>query len=177
MKSPALFYSQQLPEAELIHPDLEKFIEEAGLIFDLVDVSKLDFHPGEAGTPDQKTVGFNDVVGRSLQPERSDKDYTNRQGGCHVRRHKLKILSFRSKDPHFKTDPGVLPTAQQAKQDGIDIIKTNAQHTDLSDRGPDSVKENIQATLDHFLSDSAASELAPANSDKPLISNAGAALP
>ena len=90
---------------------------------------------------------------------------------------KLKILSFRSKDPHFKTDPGVLPTAQQAKQDGIDIIKTNAQHTDLSDRGPDSVKENIQATLDHFLSDSAASELAPANSDKPLISNAGAALP
>jgi pimeloyl-ACP methyl ester carboxylesterase len=90
---------------------------------------------------------------------------------------KLKILSFRSKDPHFKTDPGVLPTAQQAKQDGIDIIKTNAQHTDLSDRGPDSVKENIQATLDHFLSDSAASELAPANSDKALISNAGAALP
>ena len=27
---------------------------------------------------------------------------------------KLKILSFRSKDPNFKTDPGVLPTAQQA---------------------------------------------------------------
>src|SRR3981189_1619746 len=26
--------------------------------------------------------------------------------------HKLQILSFRSKDPNFKTDPGVLPTAQ-----------------------------------------------------------------
>src|ERR1700675_1814653 len=30
---------------------------------------------------------------------------------------KLKILSFRSDDPNFKTDPGVLPTEQQAKAD------------------------------------------------------------
>jgi hypothetical protein len=84
---------------------------------------------------------------------------------------KLKILSFRSKDPNFQTDPGVLPTAEQALKDGIDIIKTGAQHTDLSDRGPDAVKEKIQATLDHFLKDSSASELGPANTDKPLISN------
>jgi pimeloyl-ACP methyl ester carboxylesterase len=82
---------------------------------------------------------------------------------------KLKILSFRSKDPNFVTDPGVLPTPEQAKQDGIDIVRTNAQHTDMSDRGPDSVKEKIQATLDHFLSDSTVSELSPANTDKPLI--------
>jgi pimeloyl-ACP methyl ester carboxylesterase len=85
---------------------------------------------------------------------------------------KLKILSFRSKDPNFKTDPGVLPTAAQVKADGIDIVKMNAQHTDLSDRGPDSVKEQIQATLDHFLSDSSASELAPVNTDNPIV-NAG----
>jgi predicted esterase len=84
---------------------------------------------------------------------------------------KMKILSFRSKDPRFKTDPGVLPTTAQALKDGIDIIKTGAQHTDLSDRGPESVKEKIQATLDHFLKDSSASELGPANTDKPLISN------
>jgi hypothetical protein len=84
---------------------------------------------------------------------------------------KMKILSFRSKDPNFQTDPGVLPTAAQALKDGIDIIKTGAQHTDLSDRGPDAVKEKIQATLDHFLKDSSASELGPANTDKPLISN------
>src|SRR3569832_375331 len=32
---------------------------------------------------------------------------------------KLKILSFRSDDPHFKTDPGVLPTPEQAKTEGI----------------------------------------------------------
>jgi hypothetical protein len=90
---------------------------------------------------------------------------------------KLKILSFRSKDPNFKTDPGVLPTARQAKEDGIDIVRTNAQHTDMSDRGPDSVKQNIQATLDHFLSDSASSELTPANTDKPIVSNSGATGP
>jgi hypothetical protein len=77
--------------------------------------------------------------------------------------HKLKILSFRSKDPKFKTDPGVLPTAQQAKADGIDIVNTKFQHTDMSDRGPYAVKETIQVALDHFLGDSATSELAPAN--------------
>jgi hypothetical protein len=84
---------------------------------------------------------------------------------------KMKILSFRSKDPNFQTDPGVLPTAEQALKDGIDIIKTGAQHTDLSDRGPDSVKEKIQATLDHFLKDSANSELGPANTDKLIASD------
>ena len=47
----------------------------------------------------------------------------------------------------------------------------------MSDRGPDSVKEEIQATLDHFLSDSAASELAPAATDDPIVSNAGAPAP
>ena len=83
---------------------------------------------------------------------------------------KLKILSFRSKDPNFKTDPGVLPTAQQAKAEGIDIVRTKFQHTDMSDRGPDRVKEQIQATLDRFLSDSAASELAPVNTGKLIVS-------
>ncbi|MDB5611737.1 MAG: hypothetical protein JWP25_8637 [Bradyrhizobium sp.] len=86
---------------------------------------------------------------------------------------KLKILSFRSKDPNFKTDPGVLPDAKKAKEDGIDIVNTKFQHTDMSDRGPDSVKETIQATLDHFLSDSSSSELSPAPTDKPLISTLG----
>jgi hypothetical protein len=85
----------------------------------------------------------------------------------------LKILSFRSKDPNFKTDPGVLPTAKEAKKDGIDIINTGALHTQLSDRGPDSVKEKIQATLDKFLSDSASSALSPADTSAPMIANPG----
>jgi hypothetical protein len=86
---------------------------------------------------------------------------------------KLKILSFRSKDPNFKTDPGVLPTAQQARVEGIDIVKTQFQHTDMSDRGPDAAKEEIQATLDHFLSDSATSELGPANTDNLIVTKLG----
>src|ERR1700688_2904754 len=86
---------------------------------------------------------------------------------------KLKILSFRSKDPNFKTDPGVLPTAQQAKAEGIDIVHTEFQHTEMSDRGPDSVKGRIQATLDQFLSDSATSKLAPVNTDKLIVTNLG----
>src|SRR3981189_2001947 len=86
---------------------------------------------------------------------------------------KLKILSFRSKDPNFKTDPGVLPTAQQAKADGIDIVNTKFQHTDMSDRGSDAAKEMIQSTLDHFLSERAASELAPANTDALIVAKLG----
>jgi len=90
---------------------------------------------------------------------------------------KMKILSFRSKDPNFRTDPGVLPTPQQAKADGIDIIPTPFQHTWLSDRGPASAKERIQATLDKFLGKGKASELAAANTDNFIINNAGAPLP
>ena len=86
---------------------------------------------------------------------------------------KMKILSFRSKDPNFRTDPGVLPTKAEAKKDGIDIINTGALHTELSDRGPDSVKEKIQATLDKFLRDTAVSDLAPADTTQPMIANTG----
>src|ERR1700753_3343988 len=84
---------------------------------------------------------------------------------------KMKILSFRSDDPNFKTDPGVLPSAKQAVKDGIDIIKTPFQHTDMSDRGPDSVKEKIQGALDQFLGGTSSSELSPNDTDKPLIAN------
>jgi len=90
---------------------------------------------------------------------------------------KMKILSFRSKDPNFQTDPGVLPTPQQAKASGIDIIRTQFQHTWLSDRGPDSAKERIQATLDEFLGNGSASELAPADTNNLIVTNAGAPLP
>jgi dienelactone hydrolase len=90
---------------------------------------------------------------------------------------KMKILSFRSKDPEFQTDPGVLPTPQQAKSEGVDIIPTQFQHTWMSDRGPDSAKERIQATLDEFLGHGSASELAPADTNNLIVSNAGAPLP
>jgi alpha/beta hydrolase family protein len=90
---------------------------------------------------------------------------------------KLKILSFRSQDPNFQTDPGVLPTPQEAKTDGIDIVRTQFQHTWMSDRGPDSAKARIQATLDQFLGNGNASELAPADTNNLIVNNAGAPLP
>ena len=57
---------------------------------------------------------------------------------------KVKILSFRSKDPVFKTDPGVVPDPEVCAKAGITVVQTDFQHTWLSDRGPDNVKESIQ---------------------------------
>ena len=94
-----------------------------------------------------------------------------------VLRDKLKILSFRSKDPHFVTDPGVLPTPEQAREDGISIIKTQFQHTWMSDRGPETAKERIQATLDRFLEGGSVTELASAESNSQTFDNAAAPLP
>jgi len=88
---------------------------------------------------------------------------------------RMKILSFRSSDPQFKTDPGVLPTPQQAKAEGIEIVTTPFQHTWMSDRGPEKAKEEIQGTLEKFLTDGETSDLAPVPTDKPLIGQVGPA--
>jgi hypothetical protein len=66
---------------------------------------------------------------------------------------KIKILSFRSKDPVFKPDPGVVPNDEVCEKAGITVIKTDFQHNDLSDRGPDHVKASIQERLHKFLDD------------------------
>jgi alpha-beta hydrolase superfamily lysophospholipase len=66
---------------------------------------------------------------------------------------KFKILSFRSKDPVFKADPGVVPDDEICQKAGITVIKTAYQHTDMSDRGPDEVKSTIQTIIDKFLSE------------------------
>lgn len=72
-----------------------------------------------------------------------------------------KILSFRSKDAHFKPDPGVVPHSHSPD---IEVVNTGAQHTDMSDRGPEKVKERIQAALDQFLDKT--SKLAPVDTRK-----------
>ena len=90
-----------------------------------------------------------------------------------VHNDKMKILSFRSNDPNFKTDPGVLPTPEQAKAEGIDIVKTPFQHTWMSDRGPDEAREQIQSTLEKFLGSSSSSDLSPVPTDNPLIAKMG----
>ena len=64
---------------------------------------------------------------------------------------KVKILSFRSKDPHFKADPGVVPDDETAAKAGIKVVKTEFQHNELSDRGSDRVKSAIQSSVHQFL--------------------------
>src|ERR1700761_324321 len=64
---------------------------------------------------------------------------------------KVKILSFRSKDPVFKADPGVVPDDATCAKAGITVVQTEYQHNWLSDRGPDHVKESIQSRLQAFL--------------------------
>ena len=64
---------------------------------------------------------------------------------------KFKILSFRSKDPVFKADPGVVPSDEICAKAGIKVVRTEFQHNDLSDRGPDRVKAAIEASVQAFL--------------------------
>jgi alpha/beta hydrolase fold len=67
---------------------------------------------------------------------------------------KFKILSFRSKDTHFKADPGVVPDDEQCEQAGITVVNTGFQHNDMRDTGPEAAKSSIQSMLDKFLEDS-----------------------
>jgi alpha/beta hydrolase family protein len=65
----------------------------------------------------------------------------------------FKILSFRSKDPEFKTDPGVLPSDEECEKAGITVVKTTFGHNDMRDTGSEEAKASIQGMLDKFLSD------------------------
>jgi hypothetical protein len=78
---------------------------------------------------------------------------------------RFKILSFRSKDPQFKTDPGVIPPKGVREKSGITVVQTGYQHTDMSDRGSYDVKSTIQVMLDKFLDDD--SRLTPIETKAP----------
>ena len=84
---------------------------------------------------------------------------------------RFKILSFRSKDPVFKPDPGVVPNEEVCEKSGITVVQTGYQHTDMSDRGPDDVKNTIQGMLDKFLDDD--SPLKPVETKTPKIVEPG----
>jgi predicted alpha/beta-hydrolase family hydrolase len=66
---------------------------------------------------------------------------------------KFKILSFRSHDPQFKTDPGVIPSKEECEKDGITVVNTDFQHNDMRDTGSEEAKASIQNMLDKFLAD------------------------
>jgi len=90
---------------------------------------------------------------------------------------RFKILSFRSKDPVFKTDPGVIPSEDICEKAGITVVRTGFQHNDMRDTGPEKAKESIQETLDKFITDD--SPLRPVETKTPqaLMTVAGPVAP
>src|SRR6185369_10985583 len=78
---------------------------------------------------------------------------------------RFKILSFRSKDPVFKADPGVIPDDEICEKAGITVVNTDFQHNDMRDTGPDHAKASIQDMLDKFLADDSA--LKPSETKSP----------
>src|ERR1700726_2377277 len=88
---------------------------------------------------------------------------------------KFKILSFRSKDPVFKPDPGVIPTDEVCEKAGITVVRTGFQHNDMRDTGPDEAKASIQGMLDKFLDDD--SPLKPVETTTPVMTDAGPVAP
>src|SRR5215831_9612978 len=73
---------------------------------------------------------------------------------------KFKILSFRSKDPQYKADPGVIPREEQREKAGITVVQTPYRHGDMCDTGSENAKTSIRAMLDKFLVETE-SEVAP----------------
>jgi hypothetical protein len=89
---------------------------------------------------------------------------------------RFKILTFRSKDPQFKTDPGVIPSEELCEKAGITVVRTEFHHNDMRDTGPDTAKESIQGMLDKFIEDD--SPLKPVTSKtSPLMTDAGPVAP
>jgi pimeloyl-ACP methyl ester carboxylesterase len=86
---------------------------------------------------------------------------------------KFKILSFRSKDPAFKTDPGVIPDDEICQKAGITVVKTDFQHNDMRDTGPDEAKSAIDTMLDSFLEKTDTDDLAPVDTRSPQPVQAG----
>ena len=78
---------------------------------------------------------------------------------------RFKILSFRSKDPVFKTDPGVIPPEEVREKSGIEVVQTGFRHNDMRDTGPDAAKASIQGMLEKFLEDD--SKLRPVETKVP----------
>jgi hypothetical protein len=90
---------------------------------------------------------------------------------------RFKILSFRSKDPVFKTDPGVIPSADVCEKTGITVVQTGFQHNDMRDTGPDAAKESIQNMLDQFIADDSPLKGGENKTPQPLMTDAGPVAP
>ena len=87
---------------------------------------------------------------------------------------RFKILSFRSKDPAFKTDSGVMPSEEVRDEFGITVVQTPFQHNDMRDTGADEAKSWIAGKLDEFLNDESPPGVTSA---PPLMTEAGPVAP
>jgi pimeloyl-ACP methyl ester carboxylesterase len=90
---------------------------------------------------------------------------------------RFKILSFRSKDPVFKADPGVIPDDATCEKAGITVVRTAFQHNDMRDTGPDEAKASIQGMLDKFLEDDSPLRPVDTKTLPPIMTDAGPVAP
>jgi len=89
---------------------------------------------------------------------------------------RFKIFSFRSKDPVFKTDPGVIPPEEVREKAGITVVQTSFQHNDMRDDGAEEAKASIAGKLDELLAGE--SPLRPiVTQTSPLMTDAGPVAP
>jgi hypothetical protein len=86
---------------------------------------------------------------------------------------RFKILSFRSKDPVFKTDPGVIPDEEDCEKAGITVVRTGFQHNDMRDTGPDEAKASIQDMLDKFIADDSQLQPVDTTTKAPVLTDPG----
>src|SRR3984885_10383287 len=86
---------------------------------------------------------------------------------------RFKIISFRSKDPVFKPDPGVIPDDEICAKAGITVVRTSFQHNDMRDTGSDEAKTTIQGMLDKFLDDDSSSLKPVATKALPVLNDPG----
>jgi pimeloyl-ACP methyl ester carboxylesterase len=78
---------------------------------------------------------------------------------------RFRILSFRSRDPQFKVEPGVIPSPEVSKKSGITVVQTDFRHNDMRYTGPERVKALIEGMLDKFLDED--SPLRPVETNVP----------
>jgi len=90
---------------------------------------------------------------------------------------RFQILSFRSKDPQFKPDPGVVPTDDVCEKAGITVINTDFRHDDMRDTGPDQAKSSIQGMLDKFLQEDSTLQPVVTRKTSPVMTDAGPVAP
>jgi hypothetical protein len=90
---------------------------------------------------------------------------------------RFKILSFRSMDPAFKTDPGVIPAEEVREKAGITVVNTDFRHNDMRDTGPDQAKFSIQGMLDKFLEEDSPLKPVDTRNIPPVMTDAGPVAP